>query len=93
MITIRPTFVAMLLTLPAAQSLAEEFNAEDYHHGHCMACHDNDVYTRDDRKMKSYEMLQNQVARCDANLGAGLFPDDMDQLTNYLNDTFYKFGK
>jgi hypothetical protein len=43
--------------------------------------------------MRSYPMLETQVARCDANLATKLFPDDLKQLTDYLNTEFYKFFK
>lgn len=59
----------------------------------CMSCHDSGVYTRPDRKMTDFAMLSTQVRRCDANLGSKLFDEDMDSITNYLNETYYKFPK
>ena len=34
-----------------------------------------------------------RLARCDANLATKLFPGDLEQLTDYLNNEFYKFSK
>lgn len=63
------------------------------HDANCISCHDSGVYTRADHKMKDYTMLAAQVRRCDANLGSKLFDEDMDSITEYLNDTYYHFPK
>ena len=88
----RFTLGAALLA-SGASPLAAEFNAETYHQSNCTRCHDTSVYTRENRKMRSYPMLETQVARCDANLATKLFPGDLEQLTDYLNTEFYKFSK
>ena len=57
----------------------------------CMSCHDNDVYTRKDRKVKSLAGLKTQVQRCELALGLQWFNEDVDDVTTYLNDGFYHF--
>jgi len=83
---------ASLLALACA-SQAAEFEAKAYHDGNCTRCHDTGVYTREDRRVRSYPMLEAQVARCDANLATKLFPDDLELLTDHLNTDYYKFAK
>lgn len=61
------------------------------HDANCISCHDAGVYTRADRKVTSLEALAGQVRRCDANLGTKLFDEDLDKITAYLNETYYKF--
>ncbi|SEA85350.1 MAG: hypothetical protein QJT81_05555 [Candidatus Thiothrix putei] len=63
------------------------------HDANCISCHDSGVYTRADRKMTSLDMLAGQVRRCDANLGTKLFDEDLDNVTAFLNETYYKFPK
>lgn len=63
------------------------------HDANCISCHDSGVYTRVDHKMTDFKMLSAQVRRCDANLGAKLFDEDMDKIADYLNETYYKFPK
>ena len=63
------------------------------HDANCISCHDSGVYTRADHKMTDLPMLTAQVRRCDANLGTKLFDEDIDKVTAYLNDTYYKFPK
>ena len=84
---------AALLTAVAMPALAADFDAASYHENNCTRCHNSGVYTRENRRVRSYEMLENQVARCDSMLETHLFPDDMAQLVDHLNDTYYGFDK
>ena len=84
---------ATLLALSGSQAMGGEFTAGSYHDSNCTRCHDTGVYTRDNRKVRSYPQLQAQVARCDAMLETKLFPDDLATLVDYLNDGYYRFGK
>ena len=85
-------FAAALIsaTLPAA---ARAFDASAYHNEQCTRCHDSSVYTREDRRVRSYPALEAQVERCDINLAAKLPPEPLAQLIDYLNTHYYKFAK
>lgn len=83
--------LAIILSVSGMRALA--FDAASYHAGKCTACHDSQVYTRDDRRVTSYPALEAQVARCDANLGTRLFPEDLGLLVDHLNSSYYKFTK
>ena len=63
------------------------------HDANCISCHDAKVYTRADRKILDYTQLTAQVKRCDANLGSRLFDEDLAQITDYLNQAYYKYSK
>ena len=84
--------LATLLLIPVAQA-----DAADNAHGqalvqqHCMACHDNGVYTRPNRRVTSLAGLKNQVKRCELSLELKWFDDDINDVTGYLNESFYKF--
>jgi len=84
---------AGLFVLYGSQAIGGEFAAGSYHDSNCTRCHDSRVYTRDNRRVGSYPQLQAQVARCDAQLGTKLFPDDLATLVDYLNDSYYRFAK
>ena len=58
---------------------------------HCMACHDNGVYTRPNRRVTSLPGLQKQVRRCELSLGLRWFDEQINNVTGYLNESFYKF--
>ena len=87
-------FPILLFILVVATSLpaAAEFDASSYHDAKCMTCHGTEVYTRDNRRITSMTALEGQVARCDANLGTKLFPEDLALLVDHLNTNFYKFS-
>ena len=64
----------------------------------CEACHMNKVggdgsaiYARKDRRVTIKSKLVPQVARCNSELGLGLFPDDEAAIAVYLNAAHYKF--
>ena len=82
-----------LFVLSASQAIGAEFAAGPYHDRNCTRCHDSRVYTRDNRRVRSYPQLQAQVARCDAMLETKLFPDDLATLVDHLNDSYYRFEK
>ena len=82
-----------MLALVLSVAGAAEFEPVDFHATNCTRCHDSGVYTRDNRRVTSYPALQTQVARCDANLGTQLFPDDLTLLVDHLNGNYYKFVK
>ena len=86
-------FTAAALTLLAANALAEGFDAETYHGSNCTRCHDTGVYTREDRKISSYPMLESRVRACDANFGEKLPPEGLSSLIDHLNNSYYKFTR
>ena len=64
----------------------------------CQACHvslfkgdGSGVYTRADRKVKTTAQLAARIAGCNANTGAGWFPEDEVDVAAHLNKTYYKF--
>ena len=90
-------------SLILSSALSVSVNAEDAHPGKaihdesCLKCHignhDEKFYTRENRRIKDLKGLGTMVKMCDANLGTSLFDEDMEDVTNYLNDNFYKFPK
>jgi hypothetical protein len=77
----------------ASQAFGGEFAADAYHEQNCTRCHNSAVYTRENRRVRSYPQLEAQVARCDAMLETKLFPDDLASLVDHLNDSYYRFDK
>ena len=63
------------------------------HDANCISCHDAKVYTRVEHKVLDFNQLAAQVKRCDANLGSRLFDEDLAQITDYLNQAYYKYPK
>jgi cytochrome c len=64
----------------------------------CISCHVNlfggdgsKMYTRADRKTKTAQQLAARISGCNANTGAGWFPEDEAHVAAYLNQQYYKF--
>jgi len=70
---------------------ADIVHGKTLHTANCVGCHQQEVYTRKDRRITSLDSLRSQVARCEANLGLKMFPEDIDAVTDYLNASYYKF--
>ena len=56
-----------------------------------MKCHDSGVYTREDRRVADRDALVKQVKRCELNLGLSWFDTDINDVVQYLNQSYYKF--
>ncbi len=97
------TFVVITgLILSSTQVLAagDVQRGRDLHKDNCISCHANmlggdgtGIYTRPDRKIESFEALNNQVKRCKTALGVEWPQHQIEDVIAYLNETFYKFEK
>jgi len=70
------------------------------HDKHCTSCHiakygkdGSEIYTRANRFVKNYSMLVQRVKACDINTNAGFHDDEVTNVIEYLNSSFYKFKK
>jgi mono/diheme cytochrome c family protein len=59
----------------------------------CQACHDNGIFTRSNSIIHSYPELQARVEFCDGAAKTHFTDEQINQVVEYLNDTFYKFPK
>jgi mono/diheme cytochrome c family protein len=64
----------------------------------CISCHasmvggdGSKIYTRPDRKVKNAAQLTARISACNANTGAGWFPEEEAHVAAYLNQKYYKF--
>ena len=90
------TFIVMaFVVLPAWAA----DRAPDVAHGKtlvdqkCMGCHDNRQYTRPNRIVHTFEDLRGRVEFCDSASNANFSFDDLDDVVEFLNVTYYKFKK
>jgi mono/diheme cytochrome c family protein len=89
-----------LLISQHAYAAGDVKRGKTLHDENCISCHANayggdgsGIYTRADRKIDSYEALQNQVMRCKTALGVSWPEDQIADVVAYLNTSFYKFKK
>ncbi|MDH5473669.1 MAG: hypothetical protein OEY61_12505 [Gammaproteobacteria bacterium] len=80
----------------SASAIAEEKPAithgEQLHNEKCMACHTTNVYTREDRRIKTLQALSNQVDNCMKGAAKAEWTEiETSSVVDYLNQKFYKF--
>ena len=81
--------VAIFLCMPVLAADIE--NGDDLHFTHCTGCHDSSVYTRENRNVRNLAQLGKQVRFCRDAIGLTWFDDEVDDVIEYLNQTYYKF--
>ena len=90
-----PLLSSLLLGAPHANAMpfakGDPKAGQALHDKSCVACHDSKMYTRAERKVKTSAQLAGRVSGCNANTGAGWFPQDELNVSAYLNQQFYKF--
>jgi hypothetical protein len=92
-----PFILAALLSAAGLQAHAAPFDKGDpkagkvLHDKSCLNCHDTSLYTRANRKIKTPQQLASRIFGCNANTGAGWFPEEEQHVGAYLNQQFYKF--
>jgi len=86
------TLITTGLVMASSSSAAIDINhGKSLQQENCMRCHDDSIYTREERRVTTLDALQRQVQRCETNLDLAWFPEDVDAVTEYLNTSFYKF--
>lgn len=99
---LRTIFTLSCLGLSTAASAAEAGaggqNGKALHDKLCLSCHTgmfggdgSGIYTRDDRRVHSFEELEGQIGNCNHNLGFNLNKEQLESIRVYLGKTFYKF--
>lgn len=94
----------LALALLSTSLHAAPFDKGDPKAGHalhdksCTSCHvsmfggdGSKIYTRADRKTQTAQQLAARISGCNANTGAGWFPEDEAHVGAYLNQQYYKF--
>ena len=98
--TIKKTCLLIALFTTSSISAASEdamTDKETFDHGnkihqdHCYKCHTDQVYTRDNRFVKSINALGKQVRRCKDSNDIPWFDEDTDAVVHFLNQKYYKF--
>jgi mono/diheme cytochrome c family protein len=89
----------VILSVPAAPGAAaaeallpgDAAHGQKLHAAHCRGCHDDALYTRAQRRVKTLEGLMGQVNGCNKQLGKNFTRDQIADLVRFLNDRYYRF--
>ena len=66
-------------------------HGEETHRVHCYKCHTDEVYTRENRFVKSIDALSKQVVRCKDGNNVPWFEEDTEAVVQFLNNKYYRF--
>ena len=90
--TLISAFVTTAVLAASQAVVATDINlGKSLQQKNCMSCHDDGIYSREDRRVTSSDALRAQVQRCETNLNLQWFPEDVDAVIEYLNTSYYKF--
>ncbi|HFD80560.1 MAG TPA: hypothetical protein ENK05_09255 [Gammaproteobacteria bacterium] len=71
--------------------MADVQHGKQLHDANCMKCHGDEVYTRKDRFIAGRDALTKQVKRCHLNVGANWSDQDIADVVQYLDQSYYHF--
>jgi mono/diheme cytochrome c family protein len=78
--------------LSDARAAADAERGKILYETRCNACHASSVHNRGVRKATSFDGLRAQVLRWSAEAGGSWSGDEIDDLTLYLNQRYYRFS-
>lgn len=80
-----------LAGLSAAQAPADTERGKILYETRCSSCHATSVHLRSARNAKSFDSLRAQVRRWSAEAGGSWSADEIDDVSLYLNQRYYRF--
>lgn len=66
-------------------------NGKVLHDQHCVRCHAETEYNNEKSRITDYKKLRARVGQCELMLELAWFADEVDDVTAYLNQRFYRF--
>ncbi len=69
----------------------KEINGEMMNDATCSSCHVPSDFTKADRKAENYRGVHWWVNACNQAMNTAWFPEEVDDVTAYLNREYYKF--
>ncbi|MCO6411397.1 MAG: cytochrome c [Thiogranum sp.] len=85
--------LCVTMGLPAI-SLAELFDrGEALYENHCKSCHESWAHEREGREAVSRAAVRKRVAAWSVHSGLDWSDQEIDDVTDYLDRQFYRFGQ
>lgn len=84
------SILSMLASTPA-QAAGDASQGKALYESNCFKCHDTTIHTRPERIIFSKSALEKRVKFCDSNAGTHWNEQQLSDVVEYLNRTFYKF--
>jgi mono/diheme cytochrome c family protein len=81
----------VLAQLSGAAIAADPVRGSALYETRCIACHASSVHQRGARKAQSFDGVRAQVLRWSAEVGGTWNGDEIDDVSVYLNQRYYRF--
>jgi mono/diheme cytochrome c family protein len=85
-------FGVALLLFTSAVGAGDLARGKMLYEARCVGCHDKSVHNRTARKAMNVEAIRAQVVRWDAAMGGAWREPEVDDVTTYLNELYYKYA-
>lgn len=82
---------ALALPVPLTTSAQDAARGRDLYETSCVGCHSKSVHNRAARKAGSFEALRVEVTRWNKEMGGAWRTEEINDVTVFLNDRYYKF--
>ncbi len=85
--------IAVGLALAASATVAQPAleRGRALYETRCIACHEKSVHQRASRRADGFAALRAEVARWSATIGGEWKAEEIDAVSVYLNDRYYRF--
>ncbi|MGB9148991.1 MAG: hypothetical protein WCB36_01970 [Burkholderiales bacterium] len=83
--------VAMLVIVPTPAWAGDAERGKSLHDSQCIRCHDVKMYQREQHRAHDWNSLQGVVDHWQKEIKAQWTPADIDDVTTYLNQQFFRF--
>ncbi len=82
---------AGLALVPTAAGAGDYDRGQLLYQARCVGCHDKSVHNRAARKAVTVEAIRAQVRRWDGAMGGAWKDSEVDDVTTYLNELYYRY--
>ena len=76
---------------PSQAAAADAAQGRALYETRCVGCHDRSVHGRTTRAARSFDEVRGYVVNWDRQTGALWRDDEIDAVTRYLNERYYRF--
>ena len=81
-----------LLLIAHSSHAVDINNGIQLHKENCVRCHQASLYTRENRIATDFDKLHQRVRDCELMLELTWFDEEVDDVTAYLNQEYYKYN-
>ena len=82
---------ALALAVPLTANAQDAARGKELYETRCVGCHSKSVHNRASRKAGSFDAVRAEVSRWNKELGGGWRAEEIDDVTVFLNERYYKF--